>query len=151
MDTVAKRILAGYRQLLIDGCPSVEGRVYSQRTPRLGHENTPCLSVVFGDESLRPITASFPRVIEHSVEVVVLGYSAAPAASVEEVLEGLAAEVETALAGGWKLGGLVKSLNPTRIRRPDPAAADRDYPQGLIASGYTAIFHTVEGQPAVAR
>jgi hypothetical protein len=151
MATIREQVMEGFRQVLASGVPLVEGRVYAQRTPRLGQGNTPCLSVYFGDDDMRPITASSPRVIEHNVSLVVAGYSSAPSESVDAVLDQIAEQIETALYAdkAWRIGGLVKSLTPDRIRLPDPQ--DREYPQGLVNVAYSIVFHTVEGQPSQAR
>jgi hypothetical protein len=147
--TVRQEIKDGYRQALLDRVTSVEGRVYDQRRPRIAKGSTPCVSLYLGDASMNPITQSFPRVIENRMELIVLGYSDAPSETVDTVLEELAEEIDTAMYSDWRQGGRVKSLNPTRIRLPDPA--DRDQPQGLIALGYEVTFHTVESKLGTSR
>lgn len=142
--TVRQSIKAGYTALLEQHVQSVDGRVYSQRRPRLGRGSSPCLSIYLGDASSTPITSHFPRTLENRMEVVIVGYSDADPEQVDDILEALAEEIDAALYKDWRLGGLVKSLNPSRVRMPDPS--EKDAPQGVIAISYEAVFYTVEGK-----
>lgn len=149
MPTVRQSIRKGYAALLEHGVQSVAGRVYSSRRPRLAKGSSPCLSIHLGDAMQNPITQRFPRTIENRMEVVIVGYSDAHPEEVEDVLESLIDEVDKALVSNWKLGGVVKSLNPSRVRLPDPA--DKDAPQGVVEAAYEVVFYTVEGHMETAQ
>lgn len=130
----------------VTGLASTGNRVYQSRLYALRDPDLPCLLVNTDDEDIAPLTLHGPAQLERDLQVQVRGV-AKVAANLDDTLDTLAAEVETAL-GNTTLSGLVRTLTLESIRVEFDDGLDK--PVGVIALGYRASYFTVANAPTTA-
>jgi hypothetical protein len=125
---------------VVTGLASTGSRVFQSRMR--AQETLPCLLVVTNDETIVP--ADFDNKLEHSLAIVVSGVAQA-AANVDDTLDTIALEVETAVGSLNYLGGKVKGLSLESITTEFDDSLQQ--PVGLINLGYRCTYYTNAGVP----
>lgn len=126
----------------VTGLATTGSRVAASRmTPRRGSD-LPCLLVETRDES---IDAGVQRHAQHDLRVLVTAFAKANS-TLENTLDQIAAEVETALAAAGTLGGLVPGgLSIVHVATDFDDALDQ--PAGTIEIEFRAVYFTRFGTP----
>lgn len=128
----------------VTGLVTTTTHVYGYRLYALdGDADLPALSVYIESEEGEDITVHAPSVRERIVAVHVRGFARA-ASAVEDTLDLIAKEVETALAGGVTLGAKTATL---RYQGCDIEWEAGDRPYGAIDLRFTATIHNTANAP----
>lgn len=122
-------------------------RVYRSRIYPLASDKLPGLVVYCRSETSEPeLVVGIPRKLVRVAQFVVEGYARATA-DVDETLDDIAAEVETAI-GGSQLSNAVRDCTLTNT---DIDFADGgDVPLGIIRMTFAVTYRTVENAPTSA-
>lgn len=139
--THARRSIREAAVTKLTGLTTTGNRVYDSRVFPLSESNLPCIAVYTADENIE--RASLGGLLVREVDLVVRGYARA-AASVEDVLDGIAEEVEVALTS---VAG-VKELTVRSIETEFDG--EGDMPIATIAITFNAQYYTNAGAPGTA-
>lgn len=122
-------------------------RVYRSRVFPIASHLLPALLVYCTDEVIEPETLPRPQKLRRTLTVVIEGYARATA-DLDETLDDIAAEVETAIGGGPTLGGACKTcqIRSTSIEMVDGG----DQPLGTIRMEFAVEYRTAENAPSTA-
>jgi hypothetical protein len=133
----------------ITGLTTTGGRIFSTRLFPLGQTDLPCWVVSTGDETVETVTMAMGGVAEQerSMALEFDGY-ARGVATVENTLEAMAAELETAMLPSI-FSALVKSIYLESME-PQLSAEDLDNAFGIMSVVYRVIYHTTQGAPETA-
>lgn len=124
----------------VTGLASTGARVFQSRMR--AQEALPCLLVTADDERID--RADMDALEERELEVVILGVAKA-AADVDDALDTIAEEIETAIGANNTLGGRVKRMHLAALR---PEFDDElEQPVGLIRLTYRCTYFTNAGVP----
>lgn len=124
----------------LTGLASTGARVFQSRMR--AQDALPCLLVTTNDEDIQRV--DMDSIEERDIAVEIIGVAKA-AADIDDVLDTIAAEVETAIGANNTLGGRVKSMHLTRLR---PEFDDElEQPAGLVRLTYRCIYFTNAGVP----
>lgn len=139
--------------LKVTNLATTQDRVLVGRTRPLARDFAPTLLVYTtpaesgGQERAQPISMSYPRRIERTMRLTLMG-RVQQGEPPDDVLDQIASEVEVALGGDPKLGGLVKDSALIATMSSIDAAGDRH--DGSIRIDYSILYHTIENAPDVA-
>ncbi len=125
--------------LATTGTSVFTGRVYPMQESEL-----PALVVNTIAESAEPQTLDFDTVVLRTVTVEIRGHARATA-DLADVLDGIAEEVETALAGMVTVGGTSVALEYAGAQID--FSGDVDQPVGWVAMRWTAQLYTLSSAP----
>ena len=145
-DHVRKQIRDAVKTL-ITGLTTTTTSVFASRVYDLEESNLPALLLYTNDEASGPQTMSFPRSIERNLEVVVDAVAKANA-SLDDTLDTMVKEVETAIAADVTLSGLVKDITLTVIEIGLTGNAQN--PTGNARMTFTANYYIVENDVTTA-
>jgi hypothetical protein len=121
--------------LLLTGSRVFQSRMRAQET-------LPCLLVTTNSEQVD--RADLGEIEERDIEIEIVGLAKA-ASNVDDTLDTIAEQVETAIGPHNTLGGLVKRMHLTALR---PEFDDElEQPVGLIRMTYRATYYTSAGVP----
>lgn len=129
----------------VTGLASTAGRVSESRVYPL--TDLPALRVSVNDEAAQALSVSAPLSYQREVEVLVEAVARA-AADVDDALDQMQLEVETALAGGVSLGG--KHVDLIYAGASIEMSADAEQPTGQVSLRFTAQLFTAAAAPDVA-
>ena len=131
----------------VTGLATTGARVYRSRAYPLDSANLPGLLVYAAGETSEIDSLASPRGLARVCEVVVEGVAQATA-NLDNTLDAIAAEVETALAADTTRGGLAKDtfLAATEIQISD----EGDKPVGAVRLTYRVQYRTRETAPETA-
>ena len=141
-ETVRDAIVAAVTSLTTTGA-----RVYRSRVYPLASGKLPGLVVYCRSETSEPeLVIGIPRRLVRVAQFVVEGYARATT-DVDETLDDIAEQVETAL-GGSQLGGAARdcTLASTEIDFADGG----DQPLGIIRMTFAVTYRTAENAPTAA-
>lgn len=126
----------------LTGLTTTGARVHGAYARPKGAAALPMLVVGLGPEE---VEQGAQRTQSRQAELLVSGYAKATD-NLDDTLETLLAEVESAAAAAGTLGGLVPG--GLVLRRIDKDfSTDLDQPAGVIEIAFTAGYHTRAGQP----
>lgn len=134
---------------LLTGLPTTVDRVYRGRRRNLGDNHAPALLIYTDDEDTVLASQGSPAVQDRSVTLMVEGRAnGTDSADLEDLLDGIAAEVEPAILDNWTFGGLASHavLMKTRTR----VEAKGALLNGGIRLEFRVTYSTAEGRPTVA-
>lgn len=138
------------RDAIVTACTSLTttgARVYRSRVYPLAADKLPGLVVYCRSETSEPeLVVGIPRKLVRIAQFVVEGYARATA-DVDETLDDIAAEVETAI-GGSQLSSNVRdcTLTSTDIELADGG----DQPLGIVRLTFAVTYRTAENNPTAA-
>ena len=131
----------------LTGLPTTEDRVHEGRADPQAADATPFLLVYARPEASAPATMKGPeRKLQRELVLAVEGVTAeAGDDSGDALLNTIALEVETALAGNPTLGGACRDLY---LARTDPnARAEGEHRTGRIRLEFTVLYFTAANAP----
>lgn len=133
----------------VTGLPTTGARVYAHRAYPLERAKLPALRVYTASETAEIVTIHAPMIQDRSIEVRVEGVEAAAETSLDDTLDQIAKEVETALSTALTVGGASVTLTYTgcEIELSD----DGDKPHGVVTLNFTARLFTASDAPDVVR
>lgn len=124
----------------VTGLASTGSRVFQSRMRE--QEDLPCLLVTTNAEEVT--REDLDAIEQRDIEVEILGVAKA-AANVDDTLDTIASEVETAIGANNTLGNRVKRMHLTALR---PEFDDElEQPVGLIRLTYRCTYYTNAGVP----
>ena len=129
----------------VTGLVTAGSRVYQSRLHPLDATKLPCLLVNTDDESIDGLMIGSPDILDRKLTLSIRAVAKA-SANLDDTLDTMAAEIETAL-GVSTLGGLVKTLMLDGINI-DMEQSDK--PVGIATLKYIANYMTVANAPAAA-
>lgn len=136
--------------LLLGALTTTGANVFTERpeTFRIADNRLPALLVTLEGEELQALQMSFPPLIEHRLDVVLVGVAKA-AADVHETLDAIYADVDAALFASTTTATLTARLKNLEWTRIDPIELDAtlEKPVGRIWMRLTATYHTAAGAP----
>lgn len=131
----------------VTGLTTTGSRVYRSRVYSLAADKLPGLVVYCRSETSEPeLVVGIPRKLVRVAQFVIEGYARATA-DVDETLDDIAAEVETAI-GGSQLSNAARdcTLTGTDIDFADGG----DVPLGIIRMTFAVTYRTAENAPTAA-
>jgi hypothetical protein len=128
----------------LTGLTTTGANVYKARVEPLEIENLPALVIQTPADERMGASGPPPRAFHRNLTVVVQGY-ALTGGAVVDTLDTIAAEVETAVANNYTMGGLLKDclLSSTEISTSGESAQ----PSGVLTMEFAAIYHHTENAP----
>lgn len=130
----------------VTGLATTSSRVFQMRIYPLQAAELPGLLVFTNNETAQRLTIGAPSIMERSLELVVEGYARATS-NLDDTLDGIAKEVEVAIAGDYNLGGLAKAAT---LRATQVELVDADQPIGMIRLTFDVTYMAREDTPDVA-
>lgn len=145
-DHVRKQIRDRAAVLLTD-LTTTGDRVFKTRTLKVPADKLPCLLIYTLEEDSELVTMAADPTLMREAGLVIVGLAQA-AANLDDLLDRIAAEVETALGADPKLAGLAKNswLEETAVS----PAGEGEQEQGSIALTFTVQYTTKRSDPAAA-
>lgn len=125
----------------LSGLTTTQTRVYQSRVYPLDDAELPGLCVFTGDEE---IETSEIEMQERSLNVVVEGYHKV-GSSLEDTLDKIAAEVETAILADEFLDGLTQGIDLEGIEIEIKAEGEQTV--GVIRMDFRVLYRTEKGTP----
>lgn len=141
MEHVRKRIRNAVA-LIVTGLPSTADRVHTSRMTVVQPDELPCLIVYSSHEQTSP--GSLDGLQSRTLQLIVDAYARA-CLDLEDELDGICAEVESAVVQDGPLSGLVKwiRLSETSIQ----LGGEGDSAMGMARMRFTVNYYTEEGLP----
>lgn len=134
---------------VLDGLATTGANVLIGRTRPLTTDHPPTLLIFTPQETARALTLARPSTMQRSVTLSVQGQVAhAEAEDCENLLDTIAAEVETAIAGDPTFGKLVK--NTVLTSTVSRVEAKGDSHEGAIQLNFEVTYSTKENTPQIA-
>lgn len=127
---------------LVTNLSTTGTRVFQSRMRPQEDAKLPCLLVTTNDESIVP--GSIGNRQERELQLVITGVAKA-ASNVDDTLDQIAVEVETAMATDPDLGNLAAGMELTGIKVEFDHETDK--PVGVIALTYRLTYFTAAGSP----
>lgn len=131
----------------LTGLATTGSKVYQSRVYPLAANNLPGLLVYTTSESSDPDMMGAQPELERELNLVIEGY-AKTASNLDDVMDGIAKEVEVAMAADTKINSLAKDsyLTDTEIQ----LTGEGEQPIGMITMNYTVQYRTENNAPDVA-
>lgn len=134
---------------LLTGLPTTEGRVYRGRQRNLGADDAPALLIYTSDEDTTLAHQGSPAVQDRPVELMIEGRAnGTDSAALEDLLDVIAAEVESAIFDNWSFNGLAS--NAVLVKTRTRIEAKGDVLNGGVRLEFRVTYSTAEGRPTVA-
>lgn len=130
----------------VTGLGTTASRVFQMRIYPLQAAELPGLLVFTNDETAQRMTLGAPSILERRLELVIEGFAKATS-NLDDTLDGIAKEVEVAIAGDHGLGGLAKS---TTLRSTAVQMVEADQPLGMVRLVFEVVYMARENAPDVA-
>jgi hypothetical protein len=130
----------------VTGLSTTGARVYQMRAYPLQDAELPGLLVFTKDETAERMTLPAPSIMERRLELVIEAYAKANS-DLEDTLDGIAKEVEIAMAANPGLTGTAKS---TTLRSSEVEVQDgAENPIGMLRLVYEVLYFARETAPDV--
>ena len=131
----------------LTGLATTGSNVFQSRIYPLATAALPGLAIYTNAESVAVFAMGATRTLHRDLELVVEGY-AAVSSDIEDTLDQIGKEIETALAGDIGLNNLALDSYLTSVEVT--FSGDGEKPAGLIRHIYTVIYRNAENAPDVA-
>ena len=131
----------------LTGLATTGSNVFQSRIYPLATAALPGLTIYTNAETVALTTMGATRTLHRDLELVVEGF-AAVSTDLEDTLDQIGKEVETALAGDIGLSSLALDSYLTRVEVT--FSGDGEKPAGLIRHTYAVLYRTAENAPDVA-
>jgi hypothetical protein len=150
----ARQQIRDYVKAALTGLTTTADRVYTGRARPLAADALPTLLIYTPDENVRRAVHGRPPGLERPMTLHIEGrVSVAMNVSSDDLLDDIAAEVETAIAAKIDYAAAVffegKAQNVELLRVEQVAKAEGEKDQGGIRLTYSVTYCTVEGAPSV--
>lgn len=131
---------------MLTGLTTTAARVFQSRVYNVQESELPCLLIYTVSEDVAEVTLGDPRTLERVLTLVVEGKAQATA-DLDDTLDDIGQEVETALGGDPDLSiGVYDTLLETV---EIDYSADGDVPVGSIVMRFLVTYRTAENAPGV--
>lgn len=132
---------------LVSGLTTTGTRVYQSRLYPMADDNLPGLLVYTTTEESEPDVMGSTRNMDRSMNLVIEGF-AKTATNLDDKLDTIADEVETAMAGSPTINSLAKNswLAGTEIA----LMGEGETPVGVITMNFNVIYRTQDSSPDTA-
>jgi hypothetical protein len=125
---------------LLDGATAAGVRVFKTRLAPLRQAELPAIAVYTDEESVSPDSGtSSPRELTRTVTLAVEGWVKANE-DVDDVLDELALEIETAMDADQNLGGT--AFDSVLVKTETGLKIDGERPMGCVHLEYAVTYHT---------
>lgn len=131
---------------VLTGLATTGARVYQSRLYPVADAHLPGLTIYSLEEEADIMTLTEPRRSERRLQLMVEARAKATA-DLDDVLDGICKEVETALGVSAALGALAKEWNLARTELT--FSAEGEIPVGVAAMQWTVIYSVAENAPDV--
>lgn len=131
---------------VLTGLTTSGARVFQSRLRVLSDADLPCLLINTDDESIDTPAISHAAMQERELQLLVRAV-AKNGASVDDLLDTMLAEVETAMTG-QTLGGIAKGLVLEKISIEMNDELEK--PIGIASATYRVTYYTADGAPGTA-
>jgi len=131
----------------LTGLATTGSNVFQSRIYPLGSASLPGLAIYTNAESAVVATMGATRTVTRELELIVEGYAAA-SSDLEDTLDQIGKEVETALAGDIGLNNLALDSYLTSVEVT--FSGDGEKPAGVTRHTYAVIYRSAENAPDVA-
>lgn len=144
--THARRSIREAAATLLTGLTTTGSRVHQSRLPyaTMGDGELPALLVITEDEQVADSTISAASVMQRELDLVVAGL-AKPSANLDDVLDTIAAEVETALGESLTVSTKKLSVALQDLKVSIDTSLERDV--GRIDLRFRVAYFTAAGAP----
>lgn len=143
----ARQLIREAAAAQLTGLATTAGRVYAARVHPLGPAGIPAILVFTNQEQVISESEFAPREQRRTLELVIEGY-ARLSADVDDQLDQIASEIETAIAADTTLGDTARDCELTSINTD--LFGEGDQFMGLLTMTYSVLYFTTEGAPTVA-
>jgi len=130
----------------VTGLTTTGTRVYQNRQHALAESKLPCLLVNTDGEEIEGLLSNAPDTLDRNLELKIRAV-AKVSANLDDALDTMAAEVETAL-GNTTLGNLLKK--PLLLQGIEIEMEQGDKPVGIATLKFNANYMTVANAPGTA-
>jgi hypothetical protein len=142
---VRQQLRAAVAQLLV-GLPLTQSRVFPGRAHPVSVDEIPCFCLATPNETSEVDAIGDDPPLARTVQMAIIGY--AEGTDIEDVLDQLALDAETAIAADTTLGGLALGCDLTATaKRVDGEAKKR---AGEIVLTYQILYRTPRSAPQTA-
>ena len=131
----------------VTGLTTTAGNVFPSRVYNLEKTKLPALLIYTNDESSSVQTINLPRTTQRRLEVIIEAV-AKSTTTLDDDLDTIIKEVETAMAGDVTFGGLSKDSMLTLIEIG--LTGNGDQPTGNAKLTFTVEYYILENNPTVA-
>lgn len=142
MVTHVRQLIRQAAATAVTGLTTTGTKVYQSRLHTLRDSNLPCLLINTDDEEIDAGMGLHNRMLQLKIRAV-----AKATADLDDALDTMAAEIETALAPGFTAGG--KKLFPTLTSIQVDMVDELEKPAGVITLAYLVPYFTAPGAPTV--
>ncbi len=126
----------------VTGLATTGANVFGSRVYPIEVSTLPCLAVYTSEESIEHLTMNRgSRETQRVLNVVVAGVAQA-AANLDDTLDTIIKEVETAIAADPTLGGIARDCMLTEIAIEMDASGEK--PTGTARMTWTTVYHVAE-------
>ncbi len=131
----------------LTGLATTGSKVYQSRVYPLASNNLPGLLVYTTNESSEPDVMGAQPELDRDLNLVIEGY-AKTASNLDDVMDGIAKEVEVAMAADTTINTLAKDsfLTSTEIQ----LTGEGEQPIGIVTMNFTVQYRTANNAPDVA-
>jgi hypothetical protein len=131
----------------LTGLSTTGSNVFQSRVYPLSASNLPGLLIYTMSESSEPATMAVQQIMNRELQLIVEGYAKATS-NLDDTLDTIAKEVETAMAGDTNIGGLAKNsyLQATEIQ----LNGEGEQPIGVVAMTFRIDYMTANNTPDTA-
>lgn len=143
----ARQLIREAAAAQLTGLAATGSRVYAARVHPLSPTGIPALLVFTNQESIASESEFAPREQRRTLELVIEAY-ARLSADVDDQLDQIASEIETAIAADTTLGGTASDCELAGINTD--LFGEGDQFMGLLTMTYQVLYFTTEGAPTVA-
>lgn len=137
---------------LLTGLATTGANVFPSRTLAVPADKRPALLVYTTEEESEPLTMGADPALERLAVLMVVGLADAAAdpstgsgQNIEDLLDDIAGEVETAFGADPQLGGLVKDLFLSETSKGLTGEGEQE--QGMIRMTFDVEYHTKRSDP----
>jgi hypothetical protein len=132
----------------VTGLTTTSTRVYQSRVVPLQDTNLPALLIYTRAERSSPATVHGPRIVERTAEVEIVAVAKATS-DIDDTLDGICKEVETALA--WPVSGLATLAKDLRLVSTDlDLNGEGEKQTGSATLRYEVDYFNLENAPDTA-
>lgn len=147
MTTHVRKQIRDAIKVKLTGLASTASNVFADRVYKMGDEELPAINIMSELEQNQAESIGFPRLQSRDFNVSINGYAKSNS-NLDDVLDQICLEVETALAADISLGGLCKDLQ--LISTTPFFDGEGEKPRGAINMLWLASYRVVETAPGVA-
>jgi hypothetical protein len=134
-------------KVVLTGLPITQDRVYVNRVDPILKGTVPALTIRTGnDEKIEVLIMAKPALVKRQVDVFITAYAVGD--EVDDQLDDICIEVESAIASNSTLSGLVKNIE---YMESEHDLERSEKLKGIRENGFQCIYVIQEDEPEIAR